>query len=72
MQDFLFGVAKGMASIAEKIGLADKVRKAEVKSKSEVIEKQVLDPAIETTSWMAQNWQFAIIGLLAILVLLRD
>lgn len=72
MNDFLLGIAKGIAKVAEVTGIADMTRKANVQKKSEAVEKNVLDPAIKNTSWIVSNWQFVIIGALAVLVLLRD
>lgn len=69
---FLYNLTVGIDNIAEKTGLAEKTRKFEIQKKSEVFEENILDPVASNTSLLISNWQFVVIGMLALLVLLRD
>lgn len=72
MDEFLLGVAKGITWVAEKTGIANVVRSAHVQDKSEKVEEKVLDPAFNFVSWINENWQLAVVGVVALLVLLKD
>lgn len=76
MAGFLYDVAKGIDGIAERIGIADAVRDLNVQEKSEKAEKKVLDPVfdntISATSLIVANWQLVVVGIVAVIVLIKD